>query len=59
MSIRNLDQMFRPASIALIGASARPTSIGGVVLRNLKRAGFAGPLLLVSPKHASLHGLPV
>jgi len=59
MSIRNLDQMFRPASLALIGASARPNSIGGVVLRNLKRAGFPGPLLLVNPKHSTLDGMPV
>ena len=59
MSIRNLDQMFRPASLALIGASARPNSIGGVVLRNLKRAGFPGPLLLVNPKHSTLDGIPV
>jgi acetyltransferase len=59
MSIRNLEQMFRPASIALIGASDRANSIGGVVLRNLRRAGFPGPLLLVNPRHTALDGTPV
>lgn len=59
MSVRNLDQMFHPASLALIGASARENSIGGVVLRNLKRAGFPGPLLLVNPRHSTLDGMPV
>src|SRR5689334_14631387 len=59
MSVRNLDRMFQPASLALIGASARENSIGGVVLRNVKRAGFPGPLLLVNPRHSTLAGMPV
>jgi acetyltransferase len=59
MSIRNLDQMFKPTSVALIGASARLDSVGGVVLRNLMRAGFAGSLMLVNPRHTTLVGLPV
>ena len=49
MSVRNLDRLFRPRSVALIGASPRPNSVGGVVARNLRRAGFAGELMLVKP----------
>ena len=59
MSIRNLDRMFQPASLALIGASPNPKSVGGVVLRNLVCAGFAGPLMLVNPRHQTIDAMPV
>ena len=42
MSVRNLDKLFKPQSVALIGATPRPGSVGAVVVRNLRRAGFAG-----------------
>ena len=35
MSIRHLDALFSPASVAVIGASMRPASVGGTVWRNL------------------------
>jgi acetyltransferase len=59
MSIRNLESVFAPRSVVLIGASARARSIGATVLRNLKTAGFAGKLWLVNPKHRELDGLAV
>ena len=59
MSVRNLDKLFNPASVALIGATDRAGSVGAVVLRNLRRAGFSGELLLISPHHRSLDGMPV
>ena len=59
MSIRNLDRLFRPGSVALIGASPRTDSIGGVVLRNLRRAGIGDRLMLVNPRHQTLDGMPV
>jgi len=58
MTIRNLDRMFKPSSVALIGASDRPGSVGQVVLRNLRSGGFAGPIGLVNPKHPAIDGLP-
>jgi len=57
MTIRNLEYLFAPKSVALIGASERPGSIGATVLRNLSEAGFAGPIWPVNPKHASVAGL--
>jgi acetyltransferase len=57
MSIRNLDKMFRPQSIAVIGASARPKSVGAALMANLLGAGFAGPIMPVNPKAAALHGI--
>src|SRR5579863_8807571 len=59
MSIRNFAKLFQPQTVALIGASERPGSIGAVVARNLRRAGFRGELFFVNPHLESLEGLPV
>jgi acetyltransferase len=59
MSIRNLDKLFKPKSLALIGATARDGAVGAVVLRNLVRAGLKGRLMLVNPHHQELAGMPV
>jgi acetyltransferase len=57
MSIRNLDAIFRPRSVALIGASNRPGSIGLVIAENLLAAGFEGPVMPVNPKHKAVAGV--
>ena len=44
-------------AVALIGASEKPHSIGAIVLRNLREAGFAGPILPVNPKHDAIAGI--
>ena len=44
MTTRNLDALFQPNAIAVIGASNRPGSVGQVLLES----GFAGPVLPVS-----------
>ena len=40
----------RPASVALIGASAEPTKLGHIIFRNLINGGFKGALWPVNPK---------
>lgn len=55
MSIRNLDRMFHPKSVAVIGASNRERSVGRVLSRNLLTCGFEGPVLPVNP-HAEAIG---
>lgn len=57
MSIRNLEALLRPRSVAVIGASTRPGSVGSVVLRNLLAAGFEGPVMPVNPKHEAVGGV--
>jgi acetyltransferase len=57
MSIRNLDAIFRPRSVALIGASNRPGSIGLVIAENLLAGGFDGPIIPVNPKHKAITGV--
>ncbi len=56
MSIRNLEHLFRPRSVAVIGASDRERSVGSVVMRNLRQAGFAGPVWPVNLKHTTVCG---
>ena len=54
MSVRNLDSLFDPASIVVLGASERPASVGATVWRNLTGGGFGGPVYPVNPKHKHL-----
>ena len=54
MSIRNLDRMFRPASVAVIGASNRERSVGRVLAQNLLSSGFEGPVLPVNPRATAI-----
>ena len=56
MSVRNLESLFQPGSVAIIGASDRQGSIGSVVLANLKRGGFKGPLWAVNKRHGTVDG---
>ena len=57
MSVRNLEYLFRPASIAVIGASDRAGSVGATVIRNLAAGGFAGSVYPVNPAHQHVHGM--
>ncbi len=57
MSIRNLDKMFRPQSVAVIGATDKPNSVGSALMTNLLRAGFRGPIIPVNPRAAAVHGI--
>jgi acetyltransferase len=56
MTIRHLDSLFLPASVAVIGASDREGSLGAVVLRNIKLGGFKGPVWPVNAKHLLVDG---
>ena len=51
-----LECLLRPRSIALIGASATPGSLGESVLLNLESASFSGEVYLVNPKRPVIHG---
>ena len=57
MSIRNLDRMFRPRSVAVIGASDKPHSVGSALMVNLTGSGFTGPIVPVNPHAAAVHGI--
>lgn len=54
MTTRNLDALFAPRAIALIGASNQTGSLGAVLAKNLLESGFDGPILPVNPHEASI-----
>jgi len=58
MGIHNLDKLFRPASIAVIGASERPGRIGTALLHNLVQGDFKGQIYPINPKYNRIMGLP-
>ncbi len=51
------DAILRPRSIAVIGASRQPNTIGWQILDNLLRFGFNGPLYPVNPKADTIHSI--
>ncbi len=57
MSIKRLDALFRPSSIAVIGASEKPDSLGTYVMRNLLSGEFGGPIMPVNPNYESVLGV--
>jgi acetate---CoA ligase (ADP-forming) len=58
-AVSALESFLRPRSIAVIGASRNPQSIGGRVIANLVGTGFKGPLYPVNPAGGELLGIPV
>ncbi len=52
-----LDAVFKPRSIAIIGASQDETKIGGRPVQFLKKYGFSGTIYPVNPRAAEVQGL--
>jgi len=53
-----LTPLLEPASVAIVGASPRPGSVGAVLIENMRGAGFRGALFAVNPKHRSVSDVP-
>ncbi len=53
----DLAALVRPGAVAIIGASADPTRIGGRPIAYMLRAGFQGAILPVNPNRAEVQGL--
>ena len=53
-----IDRLLRPRSVAIVGASPTPGSLGASVLGNLVRAGYTGELYLINPKRTEILGRP-
>ena len=56
MSIHNLDRLFAPRSLAVVGASDRKGTIGAAVMQNLLEGGFAGTVYPINPRHPTISG---
>ncbi|MCW4051604.1 MAG: bifunctional acetate--CoA ligase family protein/GNAT family N-acetyltransferase [Candidatus Bathyarchaeota archaeon] len=57
LSLRTLDKIFNPTSIAVIGASDREGSVGYRLFRNLIGVGYRGVVYPVNHKRASIQGV--
>ncbi|SHN47107.1 acetate--CoA ligase family protein [Cryptosporangium aurantiacum] len=56
--LASMNRIMRPASVAVIGASAEDGKIGNSVMKNLVNGGFAGAIHPVNPKASEILGLP-
>ncbi|MFA6443082.1 MAG: acetate--CoA ligase family protein [Sterolibacterium sp.] len=52
-----LDTLFRPRSVAVIGASTKELSIGNSVITNLQRFGYKGEIYPINPHSPEIRGL--
>ena len=53
-----LDPLFRPRSVAVIGASNRPLTIGHRIVQNSLDMGFTGTIYPVNPKDPEICNVP-
>ncbi len=52
----DLAPLFRPKSVAIVGASARDGSTGMQVISNIKQLGYAGKVFPINPKYDEIGG---
>ena len=57
-AVAAVSHVLAPASIAVVGASRNPGSVGGAVLRNLLASRFAGPVYPINPRAKEIAGRP-
>ena len=57
-AVAAVEHVLRPASVAMVGASRRPDSIGAAVMTNLVAGGFTGAIYPINPQAAAIDGLP-
>ncbi len=57
--LKNLDPLFYPKSVAVIGASAEMTKYGNIILSATMEIGYGGKIYPVNPEGGEINGLPV
>jgi acyl-CoA synthetase (NDP forming)/RimJ/RimL family protein N-acetyltransferase len=55
---RSVERLLRPSSVAVVGASRSPDSIGHTVLRHVLAGGFTGGVFAVNPNATEVAGVP-
>ena len=58
MGIENLDKIFQPNSIAVVGASERQGGVGAALMRNLIDFGFGGDIYPINARHNTIWKRP-
>ena len=56
-TVHELDTLFKPKSIAIIGASSKELSIGNVIIKNLVHYGYTGKIYPINPKEPEIRGI--
>ncbi len=56
--MRNLQKLFNPRSIAVIGASTDRKKVGSIIIKNLKESGYTGKIYPVNPHASRIQSLP-
>src|ERR1041385_2279395 len=57
-SVNALKLFFNPRAVAVVGASRKRDSIGGVIFRNLLSYGFRGPVYPINPSASFIESVP-
>ena len=52
-----MDSIFRPSSVAIIGASATPNKVGYILVRNMLKSGYQGKIYPINPQGGQILGL--
>lgn len=55
--MRDLEKMFKPDSVGVIGASNTPDKVGHIVVSNLIEDGYKGEIYPINPKGGEILGL--
>lgn len=58
MSIYNLEKMFHPKSVAIVGASEKKGSVGFVIMQNLIQGEYPGDIYPVNPNYETIWERP-
>ena len=54
----SLSRILAPRTVAVLGASEQPGTVGHTILANLRASSFGGMVIPVDPDHARLHAMP-
>ena len=57
MGLYNLDKIFKPTSVTVVGASETRGTIGRAVMENLIQGGYEGRIIPVNPKYSKVVGI--
>jgi acyl-CoA synthetase (NDP forming)/GNAT superfamily N-acetyltransferase len=55
--VASLRHVFRPVSVAVVGASRRPGTVGRAILHNIVTGGYAGRIYAVNPHACHMEGV--
>ncbi|HET9693966.1 MAG TPA: GNAT family N-acetyltransferase [Steroidobacteraceae bacterium] len=58
MTARRIAAVLNPSSVAIVGASDVPGTLGQITWHNLREGGFKGTVHLVNPRHETIDGVP-